>query len=279
MSWDDAVESLTGVAPLRWERLSWPGLQALRDEGSELVLLPVGATEQHGPHLPVCTDSAIASAVCSYASARCRVPVLPTLSYGVSVGHTERWPGTLSMMHETLALQIREMCWWLLRQGWRRLLIVNSHFGNQAALAVAVDRLRFDYRDDLQIGLLNSYALTPEIFSYFTCDGDDIHANRAETDLMLYLDPSACDMTLAVDDPDRTAGKVFSYLVPATSTNGVTGSPTEASVERGKALLKEMGDALTDLVERARTETAPLPLAEGLDRSGRTVQHHPLSND
>lgn len=249
---------LAGAQPVIWERLTWPGLQKLREQGEELVIIPVGATEQHGPHLPVSTDSAIATAVCAYASAKAQVPVLPTLSYGVSIGHTERWPGTVSLMHHTLDTSLREICQWLVTQGWRRILLVNSHFGNHATLSIAVDRLRFDYREQLQIGTVDSYRLTPDIETYFTCDGADIHANRAETDLMLYLDPEACDMTAAVDDPDRTAGKVFSYLVPATSTNGVTGQPSKGTPEGGARLLKQMGEALTDIVQRARREQAPL---------------------
>lgn len=254
--------TLAGDQALLWERLTWRQLQALRQAGGELVLLPVGATEQHGPHLPVVTDTAIATAVCAFASARTHVPVLPPLSYGVSVGHTEHWPGTLSLMHETLALSIREIAHWLVAQGWRRLLIVNSHFGNNATLSVAVDRLRFDYRERLQVGMLDSYRLSPEIESYFTCDGADIHANRAETDLMLYLDPDSCDMHSVSDDPDRTGGKVFSYLVPATSTNGVTGQPTAGTAERGRTLLTEMGMALAERVTQARAESPPLAWPE-----------------
>lgn len=253
-----SAAELADAAPLIWERMTWNNLKRLREAGEELVLLPVGATEQHGPHLPVSTDTAIASAVCAYASALTQVPLLPTLSYGVSVGHTEHWPGTLSLMHETFALGLREMVGWLVAQGWRRVLIVNSHFGNDATLSVAVDRLRFDYREQLQIAAVNSYALTPEIGAYFTCDGTDIHANRAETDLMLHIDPEACDMTSVQDDPDRTTGKIFSYLVPATSTNGVTGRPSEGSAERGRELLQEMGEALTAMLISARHEEAPL---------------------
>lgn len=257
-SYYQAAADLAGAEPVIWERMTWLGLQKLRDQGQELVVIPVGATEQHGPHLPVSTDTAIASAVCAYASAKTRVPVLPTLSYGVSVGHTERWPGTVSLMHETLALSIRELVSWLVVQGWRRVLLVNSHFGNDATLSVAVDRLRFDYRERLQIGMVNSYSVNSDIARYFTCDGADIHANRAETDLMLYIDPHACDMSQVQDDPDRTEGKVFSYLVSATSTNGVTGQPSLGTAERGRSLLREMGEALVDVLQRAKTEQAPL---------------------
>lgn len=251
--------------PVRWDRLSWSQLAARRDAGPGLVVLPVGATEQHGPHLPTGTDNAIVTAVTHYASGRADVPVLPTMSFGVSVGHTHRWPGTVSLMHETLATAVRETVSWLLADGWTRVLIVNSHFGNDATLNTAVDRLRTDHLGELQVGLASTFRLTPAIWDYFISDADDLHANRAETDLMLYLDPAACDLDLirqgGADDEDRTAGKIFSYPVGLTSTNGVTGKPSLATAARGQELFIEMGEAMADIMEKAKTESPPLPLA------------------
>jgi creatinine amidohydrolase len=256
--WTERGAALAGGAPLLWETLSWTRIRDLREAGQDLVILPVGATEQHGPHLPVGTDSAIASAVAAFASAATGVPMLPAIRYAVSVGHTEHWPGTLTLMHETLALSLREIASWLIVHGWRRILILNSHFGNDATLRVAVDRLRFDYGPLLQINTVNSWALTPAIREYFLRDGEDIHANRAETDLMLYLDPEHVDMSVCVDDEDRTEGLVFSYVVPRTSTNGVTGRPSEGSAAEGRRLLTEMGEAFAAIVERGKTEQPPL---------------------
>ncbi|MEM9883195.1 MAG: creatininase family protein [Planctomycetota bacterium] len=248
--------------PVRWDRLSWSQLADRQKAGPGLVVLPVGATEQHGPALPTGTDNTIVTALSHYASGVAGVPVLPTLSFGVSVGHTHRWPGTVSLLHETLALAVREMVGWLLADGWARILLVNSHFGNDAALRIAVDRLRTDHLGELQIGLINTYRVSPAVWADFTADADDLHANRAETDLMLYLDPEACDLELlragAADDDDRTAGTVFSYPVALTSTNGVTGKPSQATAKRGRALFLEMGNALADLLEQAKTETPPL---------------------
>lgn len=255
--------ALAGGQPRLWERLTWPGIQALQAEGERLAILPVGATEQHGPHLPLSTDTAIASAVCGYGSAVTGVPVLPAISYAVSVGHTTHWPGTVSLTHETLLKSIRESYKWIYSAGFNQLLIVNSHFGNAATLQVAVDRLRSDYAEHLQIGLVETYFVTEAVRSYFLSDGDDIHANRAETDLMLFIDPEACDMAAVEDDEDRTAGKVFSYLVPRTSRNGVTGRPSLGTAARGKSLLMEMGEGLAAILRTARTETAPLPWSSG----------------
>jgi creatinine amidohydrolase len=249
---------LAGGQPVLWERMTWKGIQAMHAGGERLVILPVGATEQHGPHLPLSTDTAIASAVCGYASAMTGVPVLPAVSYAVSVGHTQHWPGTVSLTHETLALSLREAYEWIHAAGFDRILVVNSHFGNAATLQIAIDRLRYEYGEALQIGLVETYFITGDVKEYFLSDGADIHANRAETDLMLHIDPDACVMEAVEDDEDRTAGTVFSYVVPRTSRNGVTGRPSLGTAPRGAELLAEMGQGLASIVETARVEQAPL---------------------
>lgn len=249
--------------PILLENLPWPQIARLQQSGIDFLLLPVGATEQHGPHLPINTDTAIATAVCHYASARTGIPVLPALSYTVSLGHTAKWPGTFSLFHETFIHTLREIAAWALRTGWKRLLLVNSHFGNDASLRVAVDRLRFDHVNELQVATRNTYALTPAIWQYFISDAEDLHANRAETDLMLHLAPHTVHMDAVQDDPDRTPGKVFSYMVAHTSTNGVTGSPSLGDAGRGRQLFHEMGDTLVQILNAARHESAPLDWAPG----------------
>lgn len=241
-----------------WDEMTWTEIQQHRDAGKRMVLLPIGATEQHGPHLPVNVDSVFASAFCTYASAKTGVPVLPTITYGCSLGHTDRWPGTISLMPETLILTIREIAEFLIRTGFERLLIVNSHWGNTSAVRCAIDRIRFDNAGRFSLGLRNTFEITKGVWNQFIDDGDDFHANRAETALMMFLDPKAVRTTTGVDDPDRTAGKVFTYVVPQTSTNGLTGKPSLATAEDGKRLFLEVGDALADLVRSASTETPPL---------------------
>ena len=263
----DLARERGGGDPVLWERLSWTGVRVLADRGHDLAIVPVGATEQHGPHLPLGTDNAIATAACAYASARTGAPMLPCVSYAVSVGHTKKWPGTVSMTHETFAAAVREVVDWLIPHRWTKLLLVNSHFGNDAILRVAVDRLRTDHLGELQVNAVNTFALTPEVWASFTADGEDIHANRAETDLMLCIDPGAVDAEAMprVDDPDRTAGKVFSYPVALTSTNGLTGEPSGGDAHRGRDLLIRIGEALAAKVEAGRVESPPLPLDFALD--------------
>jgi creatinine amidohydrolase len=254
----DLITGLAEARPVRWETMTWPEVQRLREAGTDMCLLPLGATEQHGPHLPLNTDSVFATACCWYASAKTGVPVLPVIEYGCSLGHTDRWPGTISLFPETLSTTIREIAGFLIRTGFRRLLVVNSHWGNTSSLRCAIDRLRFDHAGQFQIGLKNSFEFTRSIWNKFIDDGEDFHANRAETALMMYLDPSAVRVDQIEDDPDRTGGKVFTYVVPQTSKNGLTGHPSRATAEDGKRLFVEMGEALTKFVQTAKTEAAPL---------------------
>src|SRR5688572_10817177 len=173
-------------SPVLLEQLPWPDAQRTLDD---VLLLPVGAIEQHGPHLPLNTDTLIATASCHYASAQTGAPVLPALSYTVSLGHTEKWPGTFAIMHETLMNTVRDIARWAVANGWKRLLLINSHFGNDAPLRCAVDRLRFDFVGQLLIAVRNTWALTPSIAAQFTHDAADWHANEAETSLLLHVAP------------------------------------------------------------------------------------------
>ena len=243
--------------PVRLADLAWPDIAALPPAES-VALLPVGAIEQHGPHLPIDTDLRIAENVCLLASALTGAPVLPPLAYGVSVGHTEKWPGTFSLQHRTFIDSICDIAAWLSATGWQRVLLVNGHCGNDACLRVAVDRIRS--RTPLLAAVRNTWELTAEIAAAFSEDATDWHANCAETSVMLALAPHTVhpDRLAAADDPDRTTGCVYPHRVAHTSTNGVTGQPSAATASQGFQLLQQMGAALAGIIHQARTEAPPL---------------------
>lgn len=237
------------------ESLTWPGVQALADGGETLCLLPMGATEQHGRHLPLSTDSEIATAICRAASERTGVPVLPTLTISSSHAHTTKWPGTLSYPPRMVIEMVVELSRWVAAAGLRKLLIVNAHGGNVAPLGVAVDEIR--RAGGLQVGCVSWFDLSPEIRERTFADGQDIHANAAETSLMLHLRPDLVDAAAIRDDPDRTPDLVFSYPVAQTSVDGLTGAPSRASRADGEQLLELIADALSERVRRARVELPP----------------------
>jgi creatinine amidohydrolase len=131
--------------------------------------------------------------------------------------------------------------------------------GNAAGLGVAADHLRLE-RPDLRFGVVHWWQASAEVAGEVAVDGDDIHANRAETAVMLALDPGAVHLDLieTADDEDRTSGLVFAYTAASLSINGVTGRPSEATAALGHGLIAAAVDALALMVERARVEEPPL---------------------
>ncbi len=247
---------------MKLSTLTWTDIAAAQAASNGLLVIPVGATEQHGPHLPIDTDTRIAEATCHAAAhlADFPVPIAPPLAYTVSVGHTAKWPGTFSLSHATFISAVRDLADWSVATGWTRLLFINSHFGNDASLRVAVDDIRTTHLGRLQAATHNVFNLTPEIWAAYTEDAADLHANAAETSLLLHLCPELVhpDRFTDADDPDRTADTVFSYPVSQTSKNGVTGTPSTATREAGTQLFEQMTTALRDLYQAAKTETPPL---------------------
>jgi creatinine amidohydrolase len=245
-----------GPAPRRWSEL--PG-SALSFGPDSVGLVPVGATEQHGPHLPTGTDTMIASAVCEGASAECGAVVLPAIAVGCSYGHGRDLPGTLSLSPAQLADLVRGYADWAAASGLRRLVFLNAHLGNAAALGVGTDHLRLD-RPDLRVGFLAWWDLTPGLRAAMFHEGPDVHGNRAETAMLLHLAPELVrtDLLADADDADRSGGLVFRYTVPALSRTGVTGRPSEATPGLGARLVAEASTALAALVTRARTEEPPV---------------------
>jgi creatinine amidohydrolase len=243
---------------LKWTEAAWPELAGFTP--ADVGLVPVGAIEQHGPHLPAGTDTMVAEAVCERAARQCGAPVLPAIGVGVSYGHGTELPGTLSLTPEQLAAVIRQYATWAAAcSGLRRLLFVNAHFGNVGALHIATDHLRL-FRPDLRAGTVDWWSADPAVLAEVLADGTDIHANRGETSVMLAIAPELVhlDRLAGADDEDRTAGLVFRYTAPALSVNGVTGNPSQATAELGERLLAGAAAAIARHVVRGRLEEPPL---------------------
>jgi mycofactocin system creatininase family protein len=208
----------------------WPEI-----DGRPTLLVPVGSVEQHGPHLPLDTDTRIAAAVAARAATGALL-VAPPVAYGAS-GEHEGFPGTVSIGHEALRLLLVELGRSASR--WAgRLVFVNGHGGNVSSLVEAVRLLRYEGRDA----------------AWFACvAGGDAHAGRTETSLMLALDP-------ALVRPERTAGNTapLAGLLPAmraggvaaVSPNGMLGDPAGAPADEGERLLAAMSDALGAAITR-----------------------------
>ena len=245
--------------PALWEWLTWEEIGALRTSGMDMAILPVGSTEQHGPHLSVNVDTLSANTVARGVSAQTGVPILPALPYGAAWGHTAKWPGTLSLSPTTVTQTAVEIGEWLWQaSGFTRLLILNGHMTNFAPLRAALETLRFRH-PEMRIALRNLWEISQRVTAIYTADAQDWHANAAETSLMLARYPQGVRVEKIADDPDRTETLFFSYPVNRTSENGATGRPTLATAAQGETLLAWAIEDLSALVRDALTEEPPFP--------------------
>ncbi len=216
--------------------LTWPEVGDLGNSGA-LLVVPVGSTEQHGPHLPISTDTDLAIALCTgLAARRPDVVVAPAVAYGAS-GEHRGFPGTFSIGQAALELLIVELCR-SATDTFERIVLVNGHGGNVEPLRRAVTLLRSESRD-IQL-FLPRYS-------------GDAHAGRTETSLQLSLSPERVRGDRARPGDTRPLAEVLPQLrtggVRAVSANGVLGDPTGADAGEGARLL---ADLVTQLFEQVR---------------------------
>jgi mycofactocin precursor peptide peptidase len=212
---------------------------------SPTVVVPVGSTEQHGPHLPLDTDTRIATAVADAAVTNLgtitvagQMLLAPAVAYGAS-GEHEGFAGTVSI--GTPALEYLLVEYGRSAANWaRRLVFVNGHGGNIAALTAAVCRLRAEGRDA---------AWCP-----CSAPNGDAHAGHTETSVLLHISPSL------VCEDERRAGNIapLPELMPsmrqggvaAVSEVGVLGDPTTATANEGERIFAEMVDNCVGRISR-----------------------------
>jgi creatinine amidohydrolase len=210
----------------------WPEVEA---GPRRLLVVPLGSLEQHGPHLPMDTDTRIACTVASLACAgRAGVGLAPPVAIGASGEHAD-FPGTLSIGTVALSLVLVELG----RHAslhWPAMLLVNGHGGNGPAIADAISRLRDEGRE-----CHVWHAGLP---------GGDAHAGRTETSLMLALAPSEVLLDRAAAGDTRPIGELLPELrahgVRKVSPNGVLGDPAGASAAEGTRLLDLLVANLTE---------------------------------
>jgi creatinine amidohydrolase len=219
----------------RLAALAWPDVGAVA--GESILAVPVGSTEQHGPHLPLGTDSDVAVALADrLAAARPEVLVAPALPYGSAGEHTA-FPGTLSIGAAALELVVVELV--RSADAFAGVVLVSGHGGNAEALAAAVGTLQAEGRKVL--------GWSPRI------PAGDAHAGRTETSLLLALAPELVRLEAAEPGDVRPLAAVISELrrsgVAAVSPNGVLGDPTGATAEEGERLLDSLAADLIASVE------------------------------
>jgi mycofactocin precursor peptide peptidase len=206
--------------------------------GDRVLVVPVGSTEQHGPHLPLSTDTDVAVALAGrLAARRGDVLVAPPLPYGSS-GEHDGFAGTLSIGAAATELVLVELGRSALPASFRRLLLVSAHGGNAGPVTAAVRLLRSEGRD--------ARAWSPRWRG-------DAHAGRTETSVQLALSPARVRSALAAAGNTADVRTLLPAMqdggVRAVSPNGVLGDPAGASAAEGLALLDAAADDLCAFVE------------------------------
>ena len=197
----------------------------------DMALLPLGATEQHGAHLPCGTDTFLADYLADEIARRMPIWRLPTIP--VTVSHMHRGsPGSVWVSNETLMRVVKDIVLSVRTQGINKLVIINCHGGNFIVRPIIQD-LNRDY-DELSVILLETppkpAAQGPQIAS------GGIHANEGETSSMLHVAPDLVKMDLAVDTDVPFAQSFLLYApIKDLEPSGVWGHATKGSAEKGRA--------------------------------------------
>jgi creatinine amidohydrolase len=217
---------------------------------AELALLPVGSTEQHGPHAPLGTDTLTASAVAARAAEQHDDPVIVAPAVPVAVAEEHRaFTGTLWTSESTLRAYVRDIVASLAHHGWTRIVLVNGHGGNVAALREVAGRIS---RHDA------AYAVPFTWFDEVGEHSSDMgHGGPLETSLLQHTNPETVhEERLAAAGENGShrwgewQGRVNLAFDSAEFTdNGVVGDPREGSADLGELLLKTAADALVDLLD------------------------------
>ncbi|WP_158742910.1 creatininase family protein [Acidisphaera sp. L21] len=240
---------------IEWNRLSAESLRDLAERDA-IVLLPVASTEQHGPHLPTGVDDILCSAVClrtaQIVAAGRPIVVAPTLWCGLADHHVA-FGGTFSLSLATYHAVLRDLCRSILGAGFGRVVMVNGHGGNMAALTVLVGELTRELEAPIATV---TYFMEAQAEAAAILDDQPgvMHACEAETSLMMALAPDLVDRARL----GEARGPDFDMLASLTPTlkrfhrfkeitgSGVVGDARRASAEKGAALLEAYANGLAE---------------------------------
>lgn len=223
---------------------------------SRTVLIPVGATEGHGSHLPLGTDSFQAIDVCKKLSERRAVFVAPPVLYGVCRS-TSQHPGTLSIRTETLKNLLLDVVEALYRQGLRNVVVLSGHAGgtHNAAL-VDVGEVLLDKLPELNIAVVTEYALAADEGKGLIETPGDSHAGEIETSRMLATRPHLVKKGAREDYP-RFPKHILMRNKQHYWPSAIWGDPTKANAEKGAEIELAVINALDRLVTELENFAEP----------------------
>lgn len=254
--------------------LSWVDIESMEDKENIVVIQPIGAIEQHGPHLPLIVDAAIATAVLGKALEELpdELPAygLPTLYYGKSNEHWH-FPGTITLTATTLMATLMEVGASIYRAGFRKLVFINGHGGQPQLLEIVARDLHQQY-EDFCVFPLFAWAVPNTVGELLSENEREfgIHAGDAETSLLLSLLPEQVQMDKARVEypsnlPDETSvltmegALPFAWMTRDLSKSGVLGDPTVATKEKGDRILTSLAQGWVKTIQDIYRFQQPKP--------------------
>lgn len=213
-----------------------------------IAVLPVGAVEQHGPHLPVGTDTLMAHALATEIANHLSAYLMPAIPITSSIEH-RLTKGTVYIESDTLSLLLRDIAKSLRFSGFEKLVIINCHSGNWG-IKPTVRQLNRDL-SPFRVMLLPVEAAMRRNHEIFTHTDQDIHAGEFETSLMLHLYPEAVGPIHATKESFETPQAFLDYFdMTEITKEGYWGFPQAATAEKGKQAIDSMVKCLLSYFEK-----------------------------
>ncbi|HVB66032.1 MAG TPA: creatininase family protein [Nitrolancea sp.] len=253
-------------------RLSWKEVAAILPL-NPVILIPVGTVEQHGPHMPVNADNMVADFVARRAAEATGAYVIPAINYGVSALF-RNFPGTFSVQPETLTAVLRDVCHELVNQGFRRIIFVNNHGGNQTACEQVARELKRDH--GLVLGSIYPWVLGYALMRDTYDDAAAVygHGGEPETSAMLAMFPDDVRLDLmsgrdpnmhgafkprrdnTIEIPGQPVGGTLYLDFDELFANGASGDPSVGTAERGQIWIERIVGYAVAFVQHYENVTA-----------------------
>jgi creatinine amidohydrolase len=222
------------------DQLTWPEVKAEIEGGRDTVVVAFGATEQHGPHLPLATDALIGDHLARRVADELDALVAPTVRVGCSEHHLA-FPGTLSVSEETFHAVVADLVRSLARGGFRRVVLLPTHGGNFGPLARALEKLGpvegLEVRALTDLGALLAIAQLGLDEHGVPMSEGGLHAGEWETSMVMSIHPDLVHLERGqagyTGDMEAAVGAIFGSGVHSVAANGVIGDPAQASPDHG----------------------------------------------
>jgi creatinine amidohydrolase len=202
----------------------------------DMAILPVGAIEQHGPHLPLSVDWVIGEAIAHRVAEKLDAFLMPGIAYGCSQAH-KGFRGSVYISQATLGALLEDIAYSLIDQGFRRIVVINSHGGN-LVLKLAVREINLSQDQCKVILLFPTNEIEPVRSKILEGGSSDAHAGELETSIMLHLAPNQVSSERVDHIPEGVSETYFDYtLLKELCPDGVWGRPSLATAEKGEKLM------------------------------------------